>query len=138
MSGNALWQFGWRADLAIGETTIDAQHRAFFTEAEQIRAALTSDEPKARILDYTAAFLTNLRAHFDDEEQVMQRLGMRELREHRLEHSRLLAQTEETYHSFEQETCLLDCVLGARALLDLLATHIATSDATIRAYIKAA
>ena len=134
MSGNALWQFEWRAELAIGDAAIDAQHRAFFTDAEQIRAAVTSDEPKARILDYCARFQAALRTHFHDEEQLMGRLGFPELRSHGLEHSRLLAQTEETIHELERATCLIDCLLGTRALLERLAEHIARDDAKIRAY----
>ena len=136
MSGNALWQFGWKDDFAIGDDAIDAQHRAFFTEAEQIRVALMSDEPKARILEYCAAFLADLRTHFRDEEQLMGRIGFSELRDHRLEHARLLAQTEETYRELERATCLIDCLLGTRALLERLAEHIAHQDTRIRAYIK--
>ncbi len=134
MNGNALWQFGWKDDLAIGDATIDAQHRAFFTEAEQIRVALMSDEPKARILEYCASFLAALRVHFHDEEQLMGRVGFPGLRDHQLEHSRLLAQTEETYHELEQATCLIDCLLGTRALLERLAEHIAHDDVNIRPY----
>ncbi len=138
MSGNALWQFGWRDDLAIGDAAIDAQHRAFFVEAEQIRAALVSDQPRARILDYCATFRADLETHFRDEEALMTTLGFPQLRDHRLEHSRLLAQTEETCHELEHATCLIDCLLGTRSLLERLAEHIALQDARIRAFIQAA
>jgi len=135
MSGNALWQFGWQDSFAIGDDAIDSQHRAFFTGAEQIRLALQSDEPKAAILDYCAGFLADLRIHFRDEEQLMARLDVAELPEHRKEHARLLVATEEAYHELDRASCLIDCLLQTRALLEQLAEHIARNDQAIRSYL---
>lgn len=138
MSRKTLWQFEWRDDFILGDPLIDAQHQAFFTEAEQIRAALTSDEPKVRIVEYCTAFLSNLRQHFHDEEALMSRIGFPDLRPHQLEHSRLLAQGDETFQEIVQATCLIDCVLGTRSLLELLAGHIAHDDVKIRDHMGAA
>ena len=131
MTGNAMWQFGWSDDLMIGDAAIDAQHRTFFVEADQIRAALTSEEPKDRILDFCRAFLANLRVHFHDEEQLMLRIGFAAIKDHQLEHSRLLAEPEAACTEIENTGCVIDCLLTTRALSDALVEHIATRDAEI-------
>lgn len=135
MNGNALWQYRWSDDFALGDSTVDAQHRAFFEEAAALRAALASDEPKDGIVAYCASFIANLRAHFADEEALMARIGFPALDIHRQEHERLLARTEEVVAEIHAADCLIDCLLGAHALMEALVEHVTHQDMRIKAFM---
>lgn len=135
MSGNALWQYRWSDDFALGDPTVDGQHRAFFEEAAALRAALASDEPKECIVAYCAAFVANLRNHFADEEDLMDRIGFPALAIHRQEHERLLARTEEVVAGIHAADCLIDCLLGAHALMEALVEHVANQDMRIKTFM---
>jgi hemerythrin len=135
MSGNALWQYRWSDDFALGDATVDAQHRAFFEEAAALRVALASDEPKDRIVEYCAAFIANLREHFADEEALMARIGFPALSIHHQEHERLLARTEEVIGQIHAADCLIDCLLGTHALMAALVEHVTQQDLRIKAFM---
>lgn len=132
MAENALWQFEWSDAIAVGDPVVDAQHRAFFAEVDQLRAALLSDAPKDSFLRYIAAFDTNLRTHFADEERLMSRIGFPRLREHRMEHGLLLARVAEVRKEVDGAACLLDCMLATRSLMVMLVEHIQNEDLRIK------
>ncbi|EME70366.1 hemerythrin-like protein [Paramagnetospirillum caucaseum] len=135
MSGNALWQYRWSDDFALGDPIVDAQHRAFFEEAAALRSALASEEPKDEIVAYCTAFIANLRAHFADEEQLMARIGFPALAVHRQEHERLLARTEEVVAGIHAADCLIDCLLGTHALMEALVEHVANQDMRLKSFM---
>jgi hemerythrin len=135
MSGNALWQYRWSDGFALGDSIVDAQHRAFFEEAASLRAALESDEPKDGIVAYCATFIANLRAHFADEEQLMARIGFPALAVHRQEHERLLVRTEEVVAEIHAADCLIDCLLGTRSLMEALVEHVTNQDMGIKSFM---
>ncbi|MBI3445325.1 MAG: hemerythrin domain-containing protein [Magnetospirillum sp.] len=135
MSGNALWQYGWRDEFALGDALVDSQHRAFFDEAAGLRSALAALEPKDQIVAYCATFMANLRVHFADEEKLMARLDYPDIRAHRLEHSRLLARTDEVVAEIHAATCLIDCLLGTHALMEALVEHVTDQDMRIKTFI---
>ncbi len=136
MSGNALWQYRWSDDFALGDASVDAQHRAFFEEAAALRAALASEEPKDGIVAYCSAFIANLRAHFADEERLMERIGFPALAIHRQEHERLLIRTGEMVAEIYAADCLIDCLLGTHALMEALVEHVVNQDMSIKAFIS--
>ena len=138
MSGNALWQYRWSDDFALGDSIVDTQHRAFFEEAASLRAALESEEPKDEIVAYCATFIANLRAHFADEEQLMARIGFPALAVHRQEHERLLARTEEVVAEIHAADCLIDCLLGTRSLMEALVEHVTNQDLRIKSFMPQA
>ncbi|BAE52940.1 bacteriohemerythrin [Paramagnetospirillum magneticum] len=135
MSGNALWQYRWSEEFALGDPLVDAQHRAFFEEAAALRAALASEEPKDEIVAYCSAFITNLRTHFADEERLMARIGFPALPIHQQEHERLLARTESVVAEIHAADCLLDCLLGAHALMEALVEHVTQQDMRIKTFV---
>jgi hemerythrin len=135
MSGNALWQHRWSEEFALGDATVDGQHRSFFEEAAALRSALMTEEPKDGIVAYCTSFIANLRAHFADEEKLMARIGYPDIRDHRLEHSRLLARTEDVVAEINSADCLLDCLLGAHALMEALVEHVTHQDLRIKSYM---
>lgn len=135
MSGNALWQYRWSEEFALGDPVVDSQHRAFFEEAAALRAALASDEPKEGIVAFCATFIANLRAHFADEERLMQRIGFPALAVHHQEHERLLARTEEVVAEIHAADCLIDCLLGVHALMEALVEHVANQDMRIKTFM---
>lgn len=135
MSGNALWQYRWSDDFALGDAVVDAQHRAFFEEAAALRSALASDEPKDEIVAYCAIFIANLRAHFADEERLMDRIGFPALSIHRQEHERLLERTEEVVAEIHAADCLIDCLLGVHSLMEALVEHVTNQDMRIKTFM---
>lgn len=138
MSGNVLWRHQWSEDYALGDALVDAEHRAFFEEAANLRAALEADEPKDAIVAYGRAFVANLRTHFTDEEALMVRIGFPALAVHRTEHERLLVRTDQVVAEIFGADCLLDCLLGAHALMEALVDHVVQQDMRLKAFMPGA
>lgn len=138
MSGNALWRHEWSEEYALGDSLVDAEHRAFFEEAAKLRAALESDEPKDGIMAYCRTFVANLRTHFADEEALMARIGFPALAVHRGEHERLLVRTEQVAAEIRAADCLLDCLLGAHALMEALVEHVVQQDMRLKPFMPGA
>jgi hemerythrin len=132
MGGNALWQYGWSDDYALGDPLVDSQHRAFFQEAALLRAALETGESKDAIVAYCATFRANLRTHFADEEQLMARIGFPALAMHQQEHQRLLTRTDDVVGEIHAADCLIDCLLGTHALMQALVEHVTSQDLRLK------
>ncbi|MGE5505832.1 MAG: bacteriohemerythrin [Actinomycetota bacterium] len=130
-----LWHIDWRDEFAIGDPVIDAQHRAFFAEVGQLRAAILSDQPQQRYADYCATFSHSLRRHFADEEQLMAEMGYPGLDDHRSVHRHLLARVEAVRDQVAAAPCLLDCILASRSLIIMLIEHLLHDDMRLKAFL---
>lgn len=83
----------WKDAFAVGDALIDAQHKAFFAEINDVARALDHEdgcEREAVILFYRR-FYRALVLHFRDEEAMLARVAFPDLDSHHAEHQALLA-----------------------------------------------
>lgn len=84
--------FEWKDEYATGIPGIDAQHKNLFAAARELHAALSAGQAREmtsslldRLIQYTVA-------HFQHEEELMERHRYPELFQHRAEHEDLKRQ----------------------------------------------
>jgi hemerythrin len=81
--------FDWKAQYAIGDLTIDTQHKHLFSLAR--RAAGLKDSPnKDELKDLLFKLCAYVDYHFSAEEELMERSGLSSLAEHRTLHQEII------------------------------------------------
>lgn len=78
----------WHRDAVLGHAELDRQHQSL---AEGISFLARGPRRKERDLVEWARFLEEIRAHFEWEEAEMERQGYPDVRKHRQDHRRQLA-----------------------------------------------
>lgn len=78
----------WQPEFALGEETIDAQHKQLFNLLDKLYAAISSGERK-EFLQMTFLFLADYaREHFAYEEELMKKFNYPDIETHITEHQR--------------------------------------------------
>jgi hemerythrin len=117
----------WSDELALGDPTLDASHRALFDALTHLATM-----PAEGFLDAYEAAVAALERDFRDEEDLMERLGYPGLQCHREQHARALAGL---HHAFAARA--EGDPAPARHSVDLLAEwlylHITTMDQALAA-----
>jgi diguanylate cyclase (GGDEF)-like protein/hemerythrin-like metal-binding protein len=88
----SLLRLIWKAEFCSGHSLIDAQHQELFGIANQLFDVVLSTDAPGEIFPVIARLLEVLEQHFQDEEGVLEECGYPEIREHKSEHARLLAE----------------------------------------------
>ncbi|MGE5505954.1 MAG: bacteriohemerythrin [Actinomycetota bacterium] len=130
----------WTEALAVGDATIDADHRRMvelINELEDAAAALPVDCRRAgRALDGLRSFTAD---HFAREEALQQAVGLPDRDAHADKHRMLLQRLDALADHFSRSDDEVRAGM-VRGLADPLATwlaeHIANSDVELRAYIR--
>ena len=79
----------WQARFEVGEPTIDRQHRELFERSEQILESLRTGSP--RIVTDLERLMSEVAAHFADEEAILEQRAYPGLAGHRRLHAALTA-----------------------------------------------
>lgn len=95
--------FTWKPELSVGVEHIDQQHQALFRAFEALVLAMNEGKGKAEI-EKTLDFLEEyVRAHFADEERLLEERGYEGLHEQRYQHRTFCQQIEATRRDFERD-----------------------------------
>ena len=93
----------WSADLSVGVTLIDEQHKALIERLGDVAAAVQALEGEREIIR-TLGFLTdNTKFHFSAEEEHMAGAGYPALPEQQASHAKFTATLTELVRDFEEE-----------------------------------
>lgn len=125
----------WDDALALGDATIDRQHKALVDLIKQLHGQWDAPDRDALVMQSLTAMYLHAKDHFWDEEAFMERIGFPERKRHAALHAEFILKIHE----------LTDCCLKDEApyaeLLDFLVAwfkdHVATEDAKIVAFAKA-
>lgn len=86
------------ASACVGLPVLDKAHEALFARLNAAhRALVAGDQAGARLL--LEALRSDMTTHFDIEEQIMQALGFRAMRDHVRRHAASAARLEEIYRT---------------------------------------
>lgn len=95
--------FYWTPALAVGVELIDQQHQALFRAFEALVLAMNEGKGKVEI-ERTLDFLEDyVRAHFEEEERILEEREYEGLHEQRYQHRTFCQQLEETRRNFERD-----------------------------------
>lgn len=86
--------FPWDPHLETGITTIDEQHKGLFSLADALQATIDTDpDDQDAITDAVYSLTDYVIQHFNDEEELMARVGYPQLGPHKALHEHLAGQT---------------------------------------------
>jgi len=131
----------WDDSFAIGDDTIDADHRAMMALIGRLDA-VTARPGNGRAVEASLTQLRDLcRAHFRREEALQRAIGFPDLEGQRLGHQMLLKRLDAVLAHFSDGSDQIRAGI-LRTLADSLATwlvfHITRGDAEMRPYVEAA
>jgi hemerythrin len=79
----------WTSDLATGNAAIDREHQELVEIIDQLKAAASGGDQKARLSNALDRFRAHVLDHFPNEEREMEAKGYPGLAKHRLAHAAL-------------------------------------------------
>lgn len=128
-------RFEWTSDLETGLAEIDEQHRSLFALANELQAAIASeDAPDEAVADCVWGLTDYVVQHFADEEEMMEAAGYPELPVHRSLHQQLTGETMRITARFMNEEPLTAVELGP-LVARWLREHIGAADKRFVAYL---
>jgi len=87
----SLVKLMWRAAYNSGDRQVDRQHRGLFERANRLLDAVLAGAAREVVLVAAHELVTDVAAHFADEERLHERIGYPERQAHAAEHAALLA-----------------------------------------------
>ena len=130
----ALVTIPWETTYACGNSTIDTQHQHLLSTVNDLLIQWYSGHTKDRMMAQIDQLLTDVAAHFSDEEQILLTLHYPYLDEHRIEHKRLTshatALTKAVRNGKIDVTQLLEMIVG-----ELVVGHMRQEDVLYYAFI---
>lgn len=127
----------WKDAYLVGDPLIDAEHRAFFNQANAVMDSLRTGARKDDARLFYESFVKTLEAHFSDEEELMRRIGYPDLDAHRACHDDLLAGAALVERGLKTTVAGDELRAFIRRLLNLLVEHVVAEDMRYRPLLLA-
>ena len=114
---------------AVSVRAMDDQHGILMDSIDEVRTAVGRGCGREKACELLDQLIELMRAHFWSEEQLMEQTGFAELREHRAEHHRMLAEILQAAHrlqygeGFELRPSLCDLHDGFLQHIDRMDQH---------------
>lgn len=126
----------WKDSFIVGDSKIDAQHRAFFDEIMAVAQALDRGEGREAVIAFYRVFYGALRVHFRDEEAMLARVAFPDLEEHHAEHQALLASVAAVEGMLLTGEGVDQWRFVVKRLFVALVEHIAGTDMRYKAHLR--
>jgi hemerythrin len=120
----------WKDSYCVGDARIDRQHQDLFALANAMLVA--ADQAAMRLC--AIRLYKHVREHFSYEEELMQRVGYPDYREHTAAHDDMLQGLNAISHSIGRNA--IDPVAVTRFVSDWALDHIPKEDAKFASYVK--
>ncbi len=123
----------WNPQYAIGDLTIDTQHKHLFSLAR--RAASLKDSPnKEELRDLLFKLYAYVDYHFTTEEELMEKSGFSSLAEHRALHQEIIRELNSVLRTSQTVRELAERVF--QIMSGWVAEHILNVDSNLRSALK--
>ena len=120
----------WREDFCTGIPGVDYEHEELIKQVNSIYALIDDKADKDSVLDSLGNIYGSISAHFALEEQMMEKHGYDEFKQHQADHERLLNDICDITDDFEQAT-ELDEQKFKQKLNDWFQLHFKTHDSRL-------
>jgi hemerythrin len=127
--------FEWKQDYSLDHGDIDGQHQRLFELASDLHIAMTQGHGKEALSKTLANLVAYTKAHFANEERLMQAKHYPEFPEHKAAHDALTARVIEFQKEFEAGRVGMTIEL-LQFLKDWLRTHIGETDRKVATFLK--
>ncbi|CAA7624975.1 conserved hypothetical protein [Magnetospirillum sp. LM-5] len=136
MSKTGDIRINWKDELAVGDALIDAQHRAFLVDLDEVMDAIESGASRDEVMRFYTHFLADLTRHFQDEEAMLARADFPDQEAHADEHRQLLSSVTAVESLLANSAGPDDMRQVVRLLLAGLLDHLVAEDTRYKAWLK--
>ena len=120
----------WREEFCTGMPGVDYEHEQLIEQVNSIYAMIDDKADKDSVIDSLGDIYGSISAHFALEEQMMEKHGYDQYREHQADHERLLDDIRDIADEYENATELDDQKFKQR-LNDWFQLHFKTHDSRL-------
>ena len=120
----------WREEFCTGVPGVDYEHEKLIEQVNSVYAMIDDNADKEDIIDSLGDIYGSISAHFALEEQMMEKYGYDQYREHQADHERLLDDIRDITEEFEAAAVLDDQKFKQR-LNDWFQMHFQTHDSRL-------
>ncbi|MFA7535862.1 MAG: bacteriohemerythrin [Desulfuromonadales bacterium] len=127
----------WTEQLAVGNETIDNQHKELFLRFNQLLEACRMRMGRENVVEMLSYLDEYVEFHFGEEERLMTRHSYPERESHFAQHRHFVAQLNELRQSMESRGPSLDLVVTTnQALIHWIVVHIKNVDVRLGTFLK--
>ena len=120
----------WREEFCTGIPGVDYEHEKLIEQVNSVYAMIDDNADKEDIIDSLGDIYGSISAHFALEEQMMEKYGYDQYREHQADHERLLDDIRDITEEFEA-AAVLDDQKFKQKLNDWFQLHFQTHDSRL-------
>ena len=120
----------WREEFCTGIPGVDFEHEELINQVNSIYALIDKKADKENVIDGLGDIYGSISAHFALEEQMMEKHGYDQFKEHQADHERLLDDIRDITDEFEAATELDDQKFKQK-LNDWFQLHFKTHDSRL-------
>ena len=120
----------WREEFCTGIAGVDFEHEELINQVNSIYALIDEKADKEDVIDGLGDIYGSISAHFALEEQMMEKHGYDQFKEHQADHERLLDDIRDITDDFEAATELDDQKFKQK-LNDWFQCHFKTHDSRL-------
>jgi hemerythrin len=128
----------WTENLAVGNATIDSQHKELFKRFNQLLDACQQRKGREKIGDVLTFLDDYVVFHFGEEEKLMARHAYPEGETHKAQHKLFIRQLNELRQTMQSRGPSIDLLVTTnQALVHWIVMHIKDMDVRFGAFLKA-
>ena len=120
----------WREEFCTGMPGVDHEHQQLIAQVNSVYAMIEDKADKEGVIDSLGDIYGSISAHFALEEQMMEKHGYDQYKEHQADHERLLDDIREIADEFEN-AAELDEQKFKQRLNDWFQSHFKTHDSRL-------
>ena len=120
----------WREEFCTGMPGVDFEHKQLIEQVNSVYEMIDDNADRESVIDSLGDIYGSISAHFALEEQMMEKHGYDQYREHQADHERLLDDIRDITEEFETAAELDDEKLKQR-LNDWFQLHFKTHDSRL-------
>lgn len=125
----------WSDDLALGDATIDRQHKGLVDLINEMHSHLDSPDRETQVMRCLTSMYLFAKEHFWDEEALMERVGYPDRERHAALHREFVQQTHDLTDRSLSDAAPYEALL--KFLVAWFRDHTSTEDAKLVAFVKA-
>jgi hemerythrin len=133
----ALKPIIWTTTFEMGDGAVDAEHQQFIEIVNRLTASIRANAETSAISAICDEVVSHSESHFRSEEAAMARYGYENLKAHRHDHERLLADITQVSTALRQSADRATLVNHALTIKELLLRHLFRRDVQYKSHFMA-
>ncbi|SCA56917.1 putative Hemerythrin-like metal-binding domain-containing protein [Candidatus Terasakiella magnetica] len=125
----------WSEKLSIEISLMDQQHHGLIDLFNDFLEAVETEQPVAALCDLFEKIITDAKAHFRCEEQLMMNINYSSIQEHKRHHAQLLSDAVDIFAELKKAHSSKEIHASVLFLRALVLKHLGEQDMQIKSFL---